>query len=78
MPSSFRSLTSSAMRSISRDLFTWKGISRTTIDERPDFSSVSTTARARIVSTPRPSRYASRMVVRPQMNPPVGKSGPGM
>ena len=78
MPSSFRSFTSSAMRSISRALFTWNGISLTMIDERPDFSCVSTAARARMVSTPRPSRYASRMAFRPQMKPPVGKSGPGM
>ena len=41
MPSSFRSFTSSAMRSISRALFTWYGISVTMIAERPLFSSVS-------------------------------------
>src|SRR5579885_1687206 len=46
IPSSLRSLTSSAIRSIKRALFTWKGISVTTMAERPLFSSVSTVARA--------------------------------
>src|SRR5881296_618176 len=46
IPSSLRSFTSSAMRSTSRDLFTWYGISVTMIAERPLFSSVSISALA--------------------------------
>ena len=52
--------TSSAIRSMRRDLFTWYGISVTTIDSRSPFFAFSMKARARIWTLPRPVRYASR------------------
>ena len=55
MPSSFFSLTSSAIFSISRALLTWYGISVTTIASRP-LSATSTSAFARMRTRPRPVR----------------------
>ena len=55
MPSSFFSLTSSAIFSISRALFTWYGSSVTMIVSRP-LSSVSISALARTSMRPRPVR----------------------
>ena len=72
------SFTSSAMRSMRRALFTWYGISVTMIDARPVLSSVSISARARIVQDAAARRGRPRGSGRwPQMKPPVGKSGPG-
>ena len=78
MPSIFFSLTSSAIRSMSRALFTWYGIASTMIFDRPVRSSSSISALAFIWMMPRPVVYASRIGPVPQMNAPVGKSGPGM
>jgi hypothetical protein len=54
IPSIFLSRTSSAMFSISRALFTWYGISVTTIWDLFDDSFSSITARARTTIRPRP------------------------
>ena len=64
------------MRSSSAFLFTWNGISVTTIACRPARSS-SISARARSTMLPRPVSNAWRIPERPMMMPPVGKSGPG-
>ena len=78
MPSIFFSLTSSAIFSISRALFTWYGSSVTTIASRPLSSLTSTSARAFMRTRPRPVWYAAWMPATPLMMPAVGKSGPGM
>ncbi len=75
-PRCFFSLTSSAIFSISRALFTWNGSSVTMIVSRP-LSSVSISALARTRMRPRPVLYASTMPEAPLMMPAVGKSGPG-
>ena len=54
MPSSLRSFTSSAMRSIRRALFTWYGISVTMIAVRPLLSSVSIGGAGAQLRMPRP------------------------
>ncbi len=48
-----------------------------TIDLRPVLGCSSISVRARMSTAPRPVAYAARMPARPQMKPPVGKSGPG-
>ena len=65
------------METSSRSLFFWtkKGISVTT---RYSFFSVdSCTTLPLIFTEPRPSLYASKIPLRPIIEPPVGKSGPG-
>ncbi len=56
MPSISFSRTRSAMRSMSRALFTWNGSSVTTMAWRPPFSMSSMCVRARIDRRPRPVR----------------------
>ena len=70
-------LTSSASFLRSGSLVSWYGISVKMIWARPSLCS-STVYLARRMTRPRPVRYASRIPQRPQMVPPVGKSGPGM
>ena len=75
MPSMTLSRLKFAMVSMTRALFTWYGISVTTILCLPlDISSM--VARARILTLPRPVEYAFLMPSRPKMSAPVGKSGP--
>ena len=56
MPSIVFSRTSSAIFSMSRALFTWYGISVTTIDVRSPFFAVSISVLARTITDPRPVR----------------------
>ena len=58
MPSIVFSRTRSAMRSISLALLTWYGISEMTIDERSPFFETSISVFARMMTVPRPVRYA--------------------
>ena len=63
------------MRAAIDEQLAWYGNSVTTISMRPFlFSSI--VAVARILTLPRPVRYASIMPARPKIDPPVGKSGP--
>ena len=78
MPSTTLSRTSSAIFLSSLALLTWYGISVTTIALRSLLATSSIAVRARSVMDPRPVWYASAMPARPTMNPPVGKSGPGI
>ena len=59
-------------------MFTMYGISETMICSLPVRLTVSVETRARICTLPRPVLYPWLMPSRPWMNPPVGKSGPGM
>ena len=75
IPSTFFSLTKSAIFSISLALFTIYGSSVTTILFLPfAIGSIFVTARTRIL--PRPVRYASSIPRVPKISAPVGKSGP--
>ena len=78
IPSTTLPRTSSAIFSISLALLSWYGISVTTIALLSLLSAVSICVRARSVIEPRPSWYACAIPARPTMNPPVGKSGPGI
>ena len=77
IPSTFLSLTSSAIFSINLALFTMYGSSVTTMRFFPfAIGSILETARTRIF--PRPVLYASSIPLVPRIDAPVGKSGPLM
>ena len=75
IPSILLSFTSSAIFSISLALFTWYGISVTTIRCLFSFTSC-ISVRARIIIRPRPVAQALLIPLCPMIRPAVGKSGP--